>query len=122
MEEKTLIGDGENELLFSFGKLVLTLQKVGADYLLVIAGGRAHLGCVVMAEPRPSLTGAGRSSTSSVLNASGHKDELICRPLAERLSAQRNARVVCTGGVHIDEISPAQLKELGEALERITFD
>jgi hypothetical protein len=121
MEEKTLIGDGENELLFSFGKLVLTLQKVGADYLLVVTGGMAHLGCVVMAEPRPSLTGAGRSSTSSVLNASGHKDELLCRPLAERLAAQRGARVVCTGGFHIDEISPAQLQELDRAVKGISF-
>ena len=121
MEEKIFIGDGENELLLSFGKLALTLQRVGADCLLIITGGGAHLGCVVMAEPRRSLTGIGRSSSSSVLNASGHKDELLCRPLAERLAAQKNARVVCTGGVHIDKISPAQLRELDEAWERITF-
>lgn len=121
MEEKIFIGDGGNELLLSFGKLALTLQRVGADYLLLVTGGQEHLGCTILAEPRKSLTGEGFSSTSSVLNASGHKDELLCRPLAERLAAQRGARVVCTGGFHIDEISPAQLQELDRAVKGISF-
>ena len=111
----------EKIIRLSFADLKIRLERVEEDYLLLVTGGRAHLGCTVLAEPRPSLTGEGVSCTSSVLNASGHKDELICRLLAERLSAQREARVVCTGGFHIDDISPAQLKELDEALEKISF-
>lgn len=111
----------EKIIRLSFADLKIRLEQVGEDCLLLVTGGREHLGCTVLAEPRPSLAGVGTSCTSSVLNASGHKDELICRPLAERLSAQREARVVCTGGVHIDDISPAQLKELDEALAKISF-
>ena len=121
MAEAVCIREGENRLPLSFAVLSITLTKVGEDYLLLAKGGREHLGCAVLAEPRPSLTGRGVSSTSSVLNASGHKDEFICRLLAERLAERKNARVVCTGGFHIDEISPLQLQELGEALEKITF-
>ncbi|MBE6101078.1 MAG: hypothetical protein E7200_03100 [Selenomonas ruminantium] len=112
----------EKIIKLSFGRLKIAVRPVGADYLLLITGGREHLGCTVMAEPRPSLTGAGISATSSVLNASGHKDEFICRPLAEKLSAQKNARVICAGGFHIDNISPAQLKELSEALEQVVWN
>lgn len=111
----------ERIIPLSFGELKIVVTKIGEDYLLLVTGGQEHLGCTILAEPRKSLTGEGFSSTSSVLNASGHKDELICRPLAEKLSAQKNARVVCTGGFHIDEISPAQLQELGEAIKDFTF-
>ena len=111
----------EKIINLSFAKLKLNITRVGEDYLLLVTGGREHLGCTVLAEPRASLTGQGMSSTSSVLNASGHKDELICRPLAEKLSAQKGARVVCTGGFHIDEISPVQLQELDEAVKQISF-
>lgn len=111
----------ERIIPLSFGTLHIAVKRVGADYLLLVTGGGEHLGCAVLAEPRKSLTGEGISSTSSVLNASGHKDELICRPLAERLASQREARVVCTGGFHIDNISPAQLRELDEALSEISF-
>ena len=40
----------------------------------------------------------------------------------EKLSAQKNARVICAGGFHIDNISPAQLKELSEALEQVVWN
>ena len=109
----------EKIIRLSFASLKIRLEKVGEDYLLLVTGGKEHLGCTVMAEPRASLSGEGMSSTSSVLNASGHKDELLCRPLAESLSARKNARVICTGGFHSDNISPAQLKELDGAMERI---
>ena len=59
--------------------------KIGEDILINIQGGeKPHIGCPIMAEPRPSLSGNGeRSVTSSVLNLTGHKDESICRSLAE---------------------------------------
>ncbi|MBQ6397572.1 MAG: hypothetical protein IJI06_05425 [Oscillospiraceae bacterium] len=46
---------------------------------------KPHIGCAVLAIPRPSLKSDGSMScTSSVLNLSGHKDETLCRLLAER--------------------------------------
>ena len=64
--------------------LALSARAVGEDLLLCLSGGtRPHLGCVVMASPRPSLADPEkRSATSSVLNLPGHKDEALCRALA----------------------------------------
>ena len=63
--------------------------KIGEDILLYIQGGdKPHIGCTVMAVPRPSLSGNGeRSVTSSVMNLTGHKDESICR--MENITAEQ---------------------------------
>lgn len=80
--------------------LEISAAFVGADVLVCLQGGdQPHIGCVVQTEPRESLTGNGSvSATSSVLNYPGHKDEVICRYVAEKVSGELNRRVVCTGG------------------------
>lgn len=92
----------------------LEIIKVGDCYTAIISGGEApHIGCVVLAEPRPSLSDPEvMSCTSSVINRTGHKDESICRPVAEALCVHYNAPVVCLGGVHEDNIGSAQINEV----------
>ena len=82
------------------------LERLGGDLLLTVTGGAAHVGCVVLATHRQSLTGSGADSAdSSVLNRSGHKDEFLLRALAERLSA-----VAAVGGVHYDGLDQQGLR------------
>ena len=83
-------------------ELEVSAAFIGEDVLICLKGGeRPHLGCVVQTEPRVSLTGDGSvSATSSVLNFPGHKDEVICRWMAEKVSKELGKRVVCTGGFH----------------------
>lgn len=105
----------------SFARLRLRAERAGADYCLLLEGGSApHIGCAVLALPRPSLWEDGsRSATASVLNVVGHKDEAVCRLLAERVAARKNAIVVCTGGFHVDGISREQIAELTRAVEAL---
>ena len=65
----------------------VTVMKLGEDFQICLAGGeKPHIGCVVQAVPRESLTGDGSwSATSSVWNRTGHKDEVLCRMLAEKI-------------------------------------
>ena len=95
MEERII------EKVLSFTKLTVKITKIGNDYHIILAGGdRPHIGCTVLAIPRPSLKGDGKvSSTASVINVTGHKDEYLCRYLAEKMAAAQNAVVVCTGGI-----------------------
>ncbi|MGN0477961.1 MAG: hypothetical protein ACI4GO_00860 [Hominenteromicrobium sp.] len=99
------------------GALEVSAVLIGTDLLVCLQGGdRPHIGCAVQAVPRPSLTGDGSySATSCVLNLPGHKDEALCRLLAEQLCAALRTNVVCTGGVHIDRITPAQIEEVTRA-------
>ena len=98
----------------SFGQILIQIFKVGTDYQLIVSGGdKPHIGCTVLAIPRMSLTGNGKmSATSSVINVTGHKDETICRHIAEQLAAKENAVVVCSGGIHVDHITKEQIDEI----------
>lgn len=105
----------------SFTELTVRVNNLGEDVLIVIEGGaKPHIGSAVLAVPRPSLTGDGSVSvTSSVINVTGHKDEELCRILAESAAKRKNAVAVCTGGFHADNISMEQIAELKVAVKEI---
>ena len=97
-------------------------REVAGSYLLVSAGkiGADILLCVEQAVPRPSLRGDGSgSATSSVLNLTGHKDEYLCRKLAEHVCRSLGTVVVCTGGFHLDGISEKQIEEVMKTAEEL---
>lgn len=102
--------------------LEVSAAFVGEDIIICLQGGeRPHLGCVVQTEPRESLTGDGSvSATSSVLNYPGHKDEVVCRYVAEKISRELKRRVVCTGGFHKDGINVDEIREVQMAVEVVT--
>ncbi len=110
--------------VLSFGELSLRITEVGEDVHLLLTGGdRPHIGCTVLAVPRPSLTGNGENSaTSSVLNLTGHKDEVICRYLAEEVAKRKNAVTVCSGGFHVDNITKEQIDQVLEAVKDMAHD
>ena len=90
----------------------VTVMKLGEDFQICLAGGeKPHIGCVVQAVPR--------SATSSVWNRTGHKDEVLCRMLAEKICCACRTVTVCTGGVHIDEITGEQIREIVDAVEKM---
>lgn len=105
----------------SFSWLEIFAGKAGEDILLCVQGGeKPHLGSVVQAVPRLSLSGNGTvSCTSSVLNLTGHKDEALCRGLAENVCCRFGKVTVCTGGFHVDGITEEQLLEVQEALKKL---
>lgn len=102
--------------------LTITAGFIGDDILITVEGGeRPHIGCVVQALPRPSLTGSGETSaTSSIMNLLGHKDEFLCRRIAERICAATGRTVVCTGGFHMDNIREEQIHEVLACVDTLT--
>ena len=70
----------------TFTEICVEVRRLGDDYHILVSGGECpHIGCTVLAIPRPSLDGSGKmSSTASVLNVTGHKGEEVCRYLAEK--------------------------------------
>ena len=104
-----------------FTDICVEIRRLGSDYHILVSGGESpHIGCTVLALPRPSLDGSDKmSSTASVLNVMGHKDEEVCRYLAEKVSAGKKATVVCTGGIHMDGITKEQIAEIMETMQII---
>ena len=105
----------------SFSQIEIQATRVGCDIQLLLQGGSSpHIGCMVLATPRPSLTGDGSCrATASVINVTGHKDEALCRYLAEKVAAAADAVTVCTGGFHIDGMTPEQIQEVQAAVKHM---
>ncbi len=82
------------------------VKKVGRDLLVVIWGGeRPHIGAVAVAQPRPSLKDSRlTSATASVFCYPGHKDDIIAKEAAEKISSALNANVTVAAGMHWDGI------------------
>lgn len=99
----------------------ISAGRIGEDILLCVEGGnKPHIGSVVQAVPRLSLTGDGsQSTTASVLNLTGHKDEYICRKLAEKVCTDLGVVTVCTGGFHIDGMTKEQIRAVVQVTEEI---
>ena len=91
----------------------------GGISVYLCGGTVPHIGTVVLAEPRRSLTGFGWSCTSSVLNLCGHKDEVFARELAEELCQGFQMPVCVCAGIHIDKASEVQIKRLTESFMAI---
>lgn len=105
----------------SFTEIEIIVMQLGKDYTIQLKGGdRPHIGCTVLAIPRPSLNNDGTTSTTaSVINVTGHKDEVLCRYLAEEVSKRKQAVVVCTGGFHIDDLLESQISEIIETIKEM---
>lgn len=92
------------------------VKEIGQDLLVAIWGGeRHHIGAVAAAQPRPSLKDQSmRSATSSVFCYPGHKDDIIAKEAAEKISAALNRNSVVTVGIHWDNIDEAGIKTIIE--------
>ena len=96
------------------------LVQMGKDCTICIWGGDTpHVGSVVMSTARPSLTGSGVGVTSSVFNGIGHKDEYVARKFAEAAAEKFVCTAVCSCGIHIDGITPAQLQEVSAVCDKL---
>jgi len=90
-----------------------TLRALGNNYLLLAQAGEEHIGSIVLAIPRLSLEDSKRiSSTVSVLNVIGHKDEEIARPLAKALCKTTNQPAVAIAGIHYDGLRPYDIRRI----------
>ena len=108
------------EKLFHGYEIQCDVIQMGKDYTIALYGGeQPHVGCAVMTTARPSLSGTGIGVTSSVISSVGHKEEIVARRFAERLAKEKNCTVVCSCGIHIDNITSEQINIVQEKCEKL---
>jgi hypothetical protein len=92
------------------------VMEVGPDLLVAIWGGeRPHIGAVAIAQPRPSLEDERQiSATASVFCYLGHKDDVVAKEAAERISSALNINTTVTAGIHWDNINGVGIKAVIE--------
>jgi hypothetical protein len=86
-------------------RLRFTWQRRGNDVHVHIAGGEDHIGAVAL---------VGRDADDklqeSVLRISPHKEDEVVLPAARQLHAATGASVCVTAGIHLPEITAAEIK------------
>ena len=97
------------------------VKQIGQDLLVAIWGGeKPHIGAVAVAQPRPSLKDESVvSATASVFCYLGHKDDIVAKEAAEKISAALNRHVTLTVGIHWDDIDEAGIKTIMANSQRL---
>jgi len=94
---------------------------IGSDVLVALTGGRAHIGAVAIAQPRPSIKDAQKiSSTSSVFTHVGHKEDVVAKAMSEELSKELNKRAVVAAGIHWDGLKKKDIELIVGLCRNIT--
>jgi hypothetical protein len=90
------------------------VRFIGEDILASVWGGtKPHIGSIAVAQARPSLQDPRCiSATSSVINFPGHKDDIVSKMYAERISSAMNCRCIATAGIHVDNASKNALSKI----------
>ncbi|AKB27351.1 hypothetical protein MSSAC_0658 [Methanosarcina siciliae C2J] len=92
-------------------EIILEAKKLGEDYLLTLTGGKEHAGAVAVGLFDEK---SGRAS-SSVLTLPGHREEQLALDSARRISRATGKTSVVVAGIHADNISPEEIKEIVSA-------
>ena len=114
---RSSVGDG----IF---QVVAEVKIIGDDLMISVWGGtKPHIGSISVSVPRPGLKdGTRMSSTSSVINLIGHKDEVIARKFSEQFAAKFNRNAIATAGVHIDDITENQINIIMQNITTLCLD
>lgn len=87
----------------------LTWQHRGDDLHVHIGGGTDHIGVVALA----GRQGDGQTRVE-VLRVPPHKEDRLARAAAETLHAAIGVNVCVTAGIHLDNITSAEIAEVTE--------
>jgi hypothetical protein len=95
---------------------------IGDGAKITITGGeRPHIGAVAMALPRDSLLEDGNLSADIfVLPVPGHKDDIVARLAANEIASYANMITVVVAGIHSDNITESEIREIIENVKEIT--
>lgn len=108
-----------NQILLSEGagrtRVSLSTNAIGSDLIVYLFNDSAHLGAVAVAEYSREED---RTSTS-VITRLGHKDDMIARNTAHKLSKMLKSPVCAIAGIHVDGITETEIGEILRNCEKL---
>jgi hypothetical protein len=92
----------------ALGRIEVRLRAIwtGGDLVVIIDGGQGHIGAVAAG------SNCGGMAVSSVLTTPGHRDDRIAKDAAERISKKIGCNCAVVAGVHYDQITPQEIKDV----------
>jgi hypothetical protein len=92
-------------------EITLEAKKIGEDYLLTLTGGREHVGAVAIG----LFDEKSQRASSSVVTLPGHREEQLALQGARQVSRATKKTTVFVAGIHQDNISPEEIRDIVSA-------
>jgi len=99
-------------------ELTLEVKEIGEDYLLTLIGGKEHIGAVAVGLFDKESTRA----SSSVITLPGHREDQLALQGARQVSKVTGGTAVFTVGMHQDNITAEEIKEIVTVAEKMVQD
>ena len=101
-------------------KITADIVKTGEDLVIIIGGGKYHIGAVGISYPTASIIEKERDTvTTSVITLPGHKEDIVAKMFSEKISKALNRKVVTVAGIHFDNISKDDIEKILRYCERL---
>lgn len=106
---------------FKNHNITCSVIKMGNDFNISIYGGdMPHIGALALGIPRESLEDKNKISSSvSLLTITGHKEDSIVQRAAKKLSKELNSTISVCCGIHIENITFEDIKELDILIDEL---
>lgn len=91
---------------FKDGLIELSCIRLGADYQILISGGKAHIGASAVAVCYGQSAAKVNVSQIAVY---GHKEDELTRSIALKLSKATYSTVAVTAGIHFDGLNTEEI-------------
>ncbi|MGB9939632.1 hypothetical protein [Methanosarcina sp.] len=92
-------------------EILLDARKLGEDYLLTLTGGEKHVGAVAVG----LFDEKSQRASSSVITMPGHREEYLALKGAKQVSRATRKTSVFVVGIHQDNISPEEIRDIVSA-------
>ncbi len=90
------------------------------DVVVIITGGKEHIGAVGISIPRPSLKDPNKiSSSTSVFTRISHKEDEVVKRVGDKISSKTNRFTTVIAGIHFDNLSEKEIKEIVSKCDEI---
>lgn len=99
-------------------KLNLSVHSLGEDLIVFIYNEKAHLGAVAVGE----YDYKEEIVSISVITRLGHKDDVVAQKAAHLLSKYTKRPVCVVAGIHVDNITEAEIKQIVENSNKLVED
>jgi hypothetical protein len=113
-----LINFSVREKIFSITALVIL---TGKDVIVIVSGGREHIGAVGVSLPALSHVSGELSSSTSVITVAPHKEDVVVKLIGERLAKSLNRTVSVIAGIHFDNLKKEDIDTILNCCEKLTL-
>jgi len=103
-------------------KIFANVINFGKDLIVIIGGGEIHVGAVGISIPADSSHFKNKIISTSIITVPGHKDDVVCKLVGEKIAKELNKFVCVICGIHFDNLKKDEIDKILTLCEKLSED